>query len=146
MTSAEQIVVGVDSSPESLFALDTAADIGAPAEAELVVVFVLHHGPELAFSAAATAECEWAFDSAAVDIEATVVAALSTYPGTWRVEHRYGDPATELIDAARQCGARLIVVGHRGRGRLADALLGSVASRLVHDSPVSVLVARPPRA
>jgi nucleotide-binding universal stress UspA family protein len=36
----------------------------------------------------------------------------------------------------------LIVVGHRGRGAIQRALLGSVANRLVQSSPVPVLVVR----
>ncbi|GAB7045089.1 universal stress protein [Catenuloplanes indicus] len=39
--------------------------------------------------------------------------------------------------------ARLVVVGHRGHGTLAGALLGSVALKLLHHAECPVLIARP---
>ncbi|GAB7039064.1 MULTISPECIES: universal stress protein [Catenuloplanes] len=39
--------------------------------------------------------------------------------------------------------AQLLVVGHRGHGTLAGALLGSVALKLVHHADCPVLIARP---
>ena len=47
-------------------------------------------------------------------------------------------PVDALMEHAR--GARLLVVGSRGRGGLASAVLGSVSRRLVHISPCPVLV------
>ena len=40
-------LVGLDDSPESLAALATAARLGSPIEAELVLVFVRHTPPRL---------------------------------------------------------------------------------------------------
>jgi len=42
-----------------------------------------------------------------------------------------GDPATEVVQAADSCGADLIVVGRRGRGRTASMLLGSVSAKVI---------------
>ncbi|HIK43734.1 MAG TPA: universal stress protein, partial [Leptolyngbyaceae cyanobacterium M65_K2018_010] len=38
------------------------------------------------------------------------------------------------------CGADLIVVGRRERGRIKAALLGSVSNYVVHHAPCSVLI------
>ena len=47
-----------------------------------------------------------------------------------------------VVQTARDEGADLIVVGSHGRSGLARLMLGSVASKVVAESPVPVLVAR----
>ncbi|MDQ2812032.1 MAG: universal stress protein [Actinomycetota bacterium] len=51
-----------------------------------------------------------------------------------------GHPAQVLLDAA--AGADLLVVGSRGHGQFADALLGSVSQNCVHHAPCPVLILR----
>ncbi len=58
------------------------------------------------------------------------------------VELREGDPATQLLQAAGEAHADLIVVGSRGLSTLPRLLLGSVARNVVLHAPVSVLVVR----
>ncbi len=50
--------------------------------------------------------------------------------------------ASGIVQLAANEGADLIVVGSRGRSGIARLMLGSVASRVVAESPVPVLVAR----
>jgi nucleotide-binding universal stress UspA family protein len=52
------------------------------------------------------------------------------------------DPAEALIDAAREHGADLIVVGHTGSGYVTRALLGSTAKNVLRHAPCDVLVVR----
>lgn len=54
-----------------------------------------------------------------------------------------GDPAGVLIDAARELGADLIVVGDRGRTGIRRFLLGSVPNKISHHAPCSVMIVRP---
>ena len=54
-----------------------------------------------------------------------------------------GDPRTALLDVAEERGADLIVVGSRGLGPVSKLVLGSVASSLIHQSPVPVTVVPP---
>jgi nucleotide-binding universal stress UspA family protein len=49
-------------------------------------------------------------------------------------------PAHEVVEAAREVDADLIVVGSRGLGAITGLLLGSVAHRLLHIAPCPVLV------
>ena len=56
---------------------------------------------------------------------------------------REGDPASEIVEAAKDQGYDLIVVGHRGLSPIKAFLLGSVSDRVVAHAPCSVLVVRP---
>lgn len=51
-----------------------------------------------------------------------------------------GDPAAVLIEAARESGAELVIVGRRGGDFVARTLLGSVSQRVVQHAHCDVLV------
>ncbi|MDQ3822775.1 MAG: universal stress protein [Actinomycetota bacterium] len=51
-----------------------------------------------------------------------------------------GNPAEQVVELARARNAPLIVVGSRGLGAVAGALLGSVSSAIIHRSDRPVLV------
>ncbi|HSW95052.1 MAG TPA: universal stress protein [Patescibacteria group bacterium] len=53
-----------------------------------------------------------------------------------------GRPASEITATAARIGADLLVIGSRGRGALASAVLGSVAAEVVDHAPCPILVAR----
>ena len=63
----------------------------------------------------------------------------------WNIKSRVitGTPAWELIDAANDWKADLVVVGSQGRSAIGRFFLGSVSKRVVTDSRCSVRVARP---
>lgn len=54
----------------------------------------------------------------------------------------FGEPAAEIVDYTREHGVDCIVMGTRGRSGVRRVLLGSVASAVVHTSPVPVLTVR----
>jgi nucleotide-binding universal stress UspA family protein len=56
-------------------------------------------------------------------------------------ELKYGKPAEQIILAAAEMDADLIIVGHRDQGTLARWLNGSVGESILHQPPCSVLVA-----
>lgn len=57
-----------------------------------------------------------------------------------------GDPATEIVRFAQDAGMDLIVMGTHGRTGLERLLMGSVAEKVMRESPCSVLVVKLPRA
>lgn len=61
------------------------------------------------------------------------VAAIDTRSG-------WGDPAEVIIEIARREKVDAIVVGRRGRGRLAGLLLGSVSQKLASLAPCAVVI------
>ena len=54
-----------------------------------------------------------------------------------------GTPGWELLDAAKEWNADLIVVGSHGRSAVGRLLLGSVSKRVANDAECSVRVVRP---
>ncbi|WP_153109119.1 universal stress protein [Propionivibrio limicola] len=60
----------------------------------------------------------------------------------WRLHVLMGDAAEHIVNLAKRLGVRGIVVGSRGLGATENLLIGSVAYKVIHLSPVSVLVAR----
>jgi nucleotide-binding universal stress UspA family protein len=59
---------------------------------------------------------------------------------------RDGDPATEIVEAARAGGCDLIVMGTHGRTGLRRVLMGGVAEAVVRRAPCPVLTVRRPDA
>jgi nucleotide-binding universal stress UspA family protein len=53
---------------------------------------------------------------------------------------RLGDPASELLRAAAESGASLLVMGSRSQSRIAEAFMGSVAREVMESSFLPVLL------
>jgi len=53
-----------------------------------------------------------------------------------------GIPATRILETAEKKGARLLVMGSRGRTGLPHLLLGSKAERVVQMSPIPVTIVK----
>jgi len=73
---------------------------------------------------------------------AAAVARLGDRIETVATALRSGRPWEEILAAAREGNADLIVIGTHGRKGLPRALLGSVAEKVVRMSPVPVLTVR----
>lgn len=118
MLAAPILLVGVDGSPESFRALDTAARMASATGAVLRIVHVervppaVHTAPIEAAAAAVVAN-ELAADQAHIECELTLAGGETP----WHFEQRDGSPARELLRAADEVGATAIVVGHRAQRR-----------------------------
>ena len=78
--------------------------------------------------------------------ESSVAAVAKVFDGWGPKVHqkiRSGSPANEIIKAAGQLGAGLVVVASGGRGISDTVLVGSTAQRVQHYAPCPVLVVRP---
>ena len=51
-----------------------------------------------------------------------------------------GDPALEIVTTAKEGGFDVIVVGHRGLGRIKEFFLGSVSEKVAHLTPYPVII------
>ena len=86
-------------------------------------------------------------DSERSDLGTRLRAAADKVPDDLSITTRLldGDPAREILRAAREGGHDVVVLGSRGRGRVTAALLGSVSNRVMHEAGVTVIVIHPPR-
>ena len=62
--------------------------------------------------------------------------------GSYAIEHRHGHAPEVIVAAAKESGAGLIIMGTHGHGAFGRALMGSVATRVVAESDISVLLVK----
>lgn len=140
-----RIVVGVDGSPSSNTALRWAVRQAELTGATVDAVIVWQYPAALGgFGMVPIAYDGTSFDEIAKKTAADAI-SKAVSPGSdvaVREQVVQGYPAQVLLAAAD--GADLLVVGSRGHGELAEALLGSVSQHCVHHGPCPVVVIRGP--
>jgi nucleotide-binding universal stress UspA family protein len=137
----DKILLAVDGSESSDVAVQTAIGFAAKTGASVEVVHVRAHdvivskgggGPDLETREEASVILKGAADKLK-DAGITVHGAVRQAPTT--------HVAREIIAAADEAGADLIVVGNRGLSSFSGMVLGSVSTKLVHLAGRPVLVA-----
>ena len=138
-TFPQRLACGIDGSEGSVTTAGLAAEIAAACGAELRLLHVI---PVFRGDNA-----EWTLDEdepSPPDIEPSVHAAVAHGVVPVR-EMAMGRPESAIVAAATRDDTDLVVVGHRGLGGVARALLGSVSEHVTTHARCSVLVARPRR-
>jgi nucleotide-binding universal stress UspA family protein len=146
----ERIVVGVDGSAESLEAVRQ-SDVLLGPDGRLVLVAAVDLTDTIHFRVAPTAihaarhalQQAEELDRRAADALERARAEVTRSRDVVASEAA-GPAAACVLDAAAAEHADLVAVGTHGVGRVAGILLGSVATRVLHDAQRSVLVARRP--
>ena len=140
MAVSNLFLVPIDFEPASLKALGIAKDLASRMGGEVVVVHVYqlpvytYPGLEPSLMPGFHAEVTSAAERA--------VGSLAQSEGNLRAVLRQGDPTTEILAAADELKASMIVMGTHGRQGLAHLILGSVAERVLRKSSVPVLSVR----
>jgi nucleotide-binding universal stress UspA family protein len=137
------IVVGVDGSPASLAAVEWATDDAVRARVRLRIVFVLDRYPyEIAKFPNPDLDDQLARNAARI-LDKAEQTARACHPGiAVTSEVVEGRPAEALREQA--AGAAELVVGTRGMGGFAGAILGSVSMHVAGHAPGAVVVVRRP--
>jgi len=125
-TAFERAVCGIDGSPRAVES-GRQASLLVPSGGHVLLVRAI-----AADAARAAADADLAAARTAVVDGVAVGVAI-----------RVGHAAEMLERESRHVHAHVIAVGSHGGGRAHGTLLGSVATRVVHEAPCSVLVARP---
>jgi nucleotide-binding universal stress UspA family protein len=133
-----RIICGVDGSDAGLEAIRQALRLGAPGGSVLAIGvsethLAVHAGM---FASQITGELDVAAETALEE-----AAALGPAIETRLVR---GHAPDALIHFAGEEQATLVAIGSHGKRRGPGMILGNVATRMLHDAPCSVLLARPP--
>ncbi|MER6229749.1 MULTISPECIES: universal stress protein [Streptomyces] len=143
-TSSSRIVVGVDGSEPSKAALRWAVE-QARVDGGAVDAVLAWESPTSWYGLTPPSDEEMrTYASRAQEVlDQAVEDALGPGPGRpvpLRSTAVQGHPAAVLIDAA--AGAKMLIVGNRGRGEFREALLGSVSMHCAQHAPCPVVVMR----
>jgi nucleotide-binding universal stress UspA family protein len=137
------IVVGVDGSETSTRAAVIATEIARSRQAKLLLVTVVRP-PEGWWGVGGAPPTPEALSAALVEGQQQVIKEteeqLPLEGMDYETVEELGDPTSRLIAVAEEREAGLIVIGKRGAGLAERVMLGSVADRLCHHSPVPVMV------
>ena len=140
-----KIVIAYDGSIHAGVAIDDLQWAGLPLNAEAAVLSVVEERIP-APQSYGMVETEFTDDRVAIAETSAEEACnrLTGYFPQWdiRMETRWGHPAAAILDKANSWLADLIVVGERGRSKLARLVLGSVSLKVVREAPCSVRVGR----
>ncbi|UXA19011.1 universal stress protein [Mycobacterium sp. SMC-4] len=142
-TEIGKVVVGVDDSPSSRPALEWAAEEAKLHGATLTILYASTLPVGLwPVGAAPVGFMDWQTQIGEDALTAAARSAQELTGGAVPVntEFAVASPPAALVEASRDAG--LVVVGSRGRGRLARAILGSTSMALVHRAHCPVVVVR----
>lgn len=143
MVTVNRVMVGVDFSKDSDASLAAALQIAALHGAEVYAVHVIDSRPEDNLLNPAVEHQKTILDALNARLIRVADKAVPSFDK--RGLHsllRTGRPAEELISAADEKNADVVVVGNRGRGLIQRTLLGSVASSLVRRLKRPLIVTR----
>jgi len=140
-----RILVPVDFSDTSKKALQYAVPLAAAFDAEVVLVHVMEPfglPPEMGYLPPELAVSQQELEGSAREGLEKLRAGEIGRRARTQVKVRVGVPWHEIISAANESNADLIILSTHGRTGLRHALLGSVAERVVRHAPCPVLVVR----
>jgi nucleotide-binding universal stress UspA family protein len=143
----QHILLATDGSAASEHAAQLAVNLARVHGAKLTALYVVDPYPYLGIGESNPLGFQ-AYMSAALEHAAQAhakVAALCEHAPLVPYQARLAEEVTAvsgIVQSAKQVEADLIVVGSHGRSGVARLVLGSVAGKVVAESPIPVLVAR----
>ena len=146
-----KILVATDGSEEATLAAEIAAELANRTDSELHIVHArspttphrpgYYVGPGMTVGAAEKErkhldrEAQRLLDAQVEQVRAAGGSTAHTHLRTGKIDR-------EIVAAAEELGAGLIVIGSRGRGRMRRALMGSVSDSVARHAHCPVLVVR----
>lgn len=143
-----RILVATDGSPHAKRAAELAARLARELRAPEVVLVNAGHIPAIALGGPGAdmmvdySVLEEGFEKAGQAILEQAEAVFHGVDAPVKKLYRRGEPSHEILAAAQETKADLIVMGSRGLGQIGGLILGSVSERVLHGAHIPVLIVR----
>ncbi len=135
-----KLLVAYDDSEAAKKAYALALDLTSKSSADMSVLYVAQPPePPLNIEPEDVMESARKYYSNIFKILEEQASAVGVKP---RFEIRMGYPAEQIVAVAKEEKADMIVMGHKGMGRLQEWLVGSVAKRVLTYAPCTVIVVK----
>ena len=138
----DAIVVGTDGSPDAEAAVRKVVELAGEARPTVHLVCAYPGRSALERIGLTAKQDPIDMRGVAADVLARAERRLLEAGFTVEKSAREGDPARTIIEVAKESGAGLIVVGAHGTAGDKQFHIGSVASKLSHNAPTSLLIVR----
>ncbi len=138
----ETILLAVDGSEHGQHAAKTAGDLARAVKAKDLRIVVAYEPIPSYLGEPNLSEAIQARKTESDGILRKAQEVIGTVPGELNTEMIEGSIAEAIIDVATVRKSHVIVMGSRGLGRLAGALLGSNSQKVVSHAPCPVLIVR----
>jgi universal stress protein A len=142
--SIKKVLIAVDDSPSADLAADIGIELAKSLKAELAFIHIFD--PTTAPSGAWGLPADRITAMSEREARRLVARFCNRVPRPRRSRVRVflesDNPASCIIDAAKNWPADLIVMGSHGRGTVKGMLLGSVSKKVLNGGPCPVLVVR----
>lgn len=135
-------MVATDGSDDARAAVDWLARFPLPADAELLAIMVVTVPPSPLDIPPVRQFAQALRDEARGTVEGARAALAARWPAA-QARLCEGEPRAELLRAIEEWAPDLVVLGARGLGAVAAALLGSVSLAVARHAPCPVLVVKP---
>lgn len=140
--SIKKILVPIDGSEYMKREIETACDLAKIFDASIIIfhVVAMPISAEISGMPVAATELEEAGNQ--IIENAKQLAETCGVKPKFDLEFSSGNPGMRIVRRADSEGTDLIVIGARGKNRLREILMGSVANSVVNNAPCLVLVVR----
>jgi len=136
------LLVGYDGSPGSRAALATALRLACDRGGQVTALTVQHHLPRYGATIGEVDEERLVEAEQARQLASDIQAEAEGQGVAVTTRVVAGHAAQELVRAAKEVGADLIVLGHSGHSAIWGTFLGTVTERVSRHAPCSVLIVR----
>lgn len=138
----QKVLIAVDDDPIAAHAAEVGMDLAHSLHAQVALIHAID--PSLIFAPEAGIAADELALRAEQDGTRLMVDFRARLPAATHALQfiPQGPPGSEIVKAAREWAADLIVIGSHGRHGITRALVGSVAEAVMRDAPCPVLVVR----